>query len=65
MASDLLSAEQLAERLGVKAGTVKAWLAAGKIPASRLTRKVIRFDLDAVVTALTVGDKAKGVSNAQ
>jgi excisionase family DNA binding protein len=49
---DLLTAEQLARRLGVKARTVKAWLRAGKIPAAKLTPKVIRYDLGQVVNAL-------------
>ena len=45
MDHDLLTAEQLAERLGVKPRTVKEWLRAGLIPAARLTPKVIRYDL--------------------
>jgi excisionase family DNA binding protein len=49
MEHDLLTAEQLAERLGVKSRTVKEWLRAGIIPATRLTPKVIRYDLEQVV----------------
>ena len=63
MDCDLLTAEQLAARLGVKPRTVKAWLQAGLIPAIRLTPKVIRFDLDKVVSALeqrqTIAETAK------
>ncbi len=53
MRDDLLTSEQLAERLGVKPSTVRAWFRAGRIPAARLTRKVIRYDLPTVVAALT------------
>ena len=52
MENDLLTAEELAERLGVKPRTVKGWLQTGLIPATRLTRKVIRYDLEQVVDAL-------------
>ena len=52
MENDLMSAQQLAKRLGVKPSTVRRWFRAGLIPAKRLTPKVIRFNLDEVVTSL-------------
>ena len=48
----LLTAEELAERLRVRPNTVKAWARDGRIPAIRLSPKIIRFDLDEVVEAL-------------
>ena len=65
MNNELLTAEQLAARLSVKPRTVKAWLQAGLIPATRLTSKVIRFDLDDVVAALKSRQDAKGASHAK
>ena len=64
MEHDFLTAEQLAERLGVKPRTVKEWLRAGIIPATRLTPKVIRYDLEQVVSALKQRQAATGVSDA-
>ena len=64
MDNDLLTAEQLAERLGVKPRTVKEWLRAGLIPATRLTPKVIRYDLEQVVTVLKQRQEATGVERA-
>ena len=49
----LLTADELAERLRVKPGTVRSWSRLGLIPTVRLSSKVIRFELAAVVAALT------------
>ena len=57
--TDLLTAAELAERLRVKTGTVSEWVRRGVIPAIRINPKVIRFDFDAVVSALKDGDKPK------
>ena len=64
MDHDLLTAEQLAERLRVKPRTVKEWLRAGRIPAARLTPKVIRYDLEQVVAALKQRQEATEVDHA-
>ena len=64
MEHDLLTAEQLAERLGVKPRTVKEWLRTRIIPATRLTPKVIRYDLEQVVTALEQRQEATGGKDA-
>ena len=60
MQNDLLTAEQLANRLGVKPRTVKQWHQTGLIPATRLTPKVIRYNLDDVVASLQERQTAKG-----
>jgi len=50
---DLLTATELAERLRVKPSTVLDWQRAGRIPAIRLSHKILRFNLGEVVAALT------------
>jgi excisionase family DNA binding protein len=55
----LLTAEQLADRLSVKPGTVSQWRRAGKIPAIRLSPKVVRFNLQAVVDALAERERQR------
>lgn len=64
MEHDLMTAEQLAERLGVKPRTIRGWMRAGIIPSTRLTPKVIRFDLEQVVTALKQRQAATEVRDA-
>ncbi len=49
---DLLTRAELATRLGVKPGTIRRWSQAGRIPVRRLSPKVLRYDLAAVLTAL-------------
>ena len=60
MEEDLLTAEQLADRLGVKPGTIRNWFRAGLIPAIRLSPKVIRFNLVEVVGSLQERQAARG-----
>ena len=62
-ASDLLTAEQLAARLHVRPSTVRRWAQESRIPAVRLTPKVIRYELAAVVAAMTNGQEPEGVAN--
>jgi excisionase family DNA binding protein len=50
--TEILTAEKLARRLEVTPDTIRGWARAGKIPTIRLSRKVIRFDLHAVMAAL-------------
>ncbi len=52
MTTELLTAEELAERLRLKASTVHGWARIGKIPKVRLSRKVIRFDPAEVIETL-------------
>jgi excisionase family DNA binding protein len=58
--SELLNAIELAKQLKVSPSTVRAWARAGRIPVLRLSRKAIRFDLDAVMRAVS---SAQGVTN--
>ena len=59
---DLLTSAELAERLGVKPGTILGWHRLGRIPARRLSHKVLRFSLPDVVAALEARARRKGVS---
>ena len=65
--SELLTAEELAERLKVSPHTIRLWNRAKKIPAVWLSATVRRFDFDEVLLALRQTDsspKGKGVSRA-
>lgn len=48
----LMTAADLAARLGVRPSTVHDWHRAGRIPGRRLSHRVLRFDLAEVVAAL-------------
>jgi excisionase family DNA binding protein len=48
----LLTAAELAERLKVKPDTVRLWARQGKIPARKLSHKILRFNLADVVATL-------------
>ena len=50
--STLLTAAELAEALKVGRRTVGAWTASRKIPAFRLGRRCVRYDLERVRAAL-------------
>ncbi len=52
MMSELLTADELAGRLHVKASTIRRWMRAGWLPAVRVSPKVVRFDLVEVDHAL-------------
>ena len=58
---ELLTAAELAERLGVKPGTILGWHRMGRIPARKLSNKVLRFSLPKVVAALEDRLRRKGV----
>lgn len=62
--SELLTATELAERLKVRPETVKVWAREGRIPAVRLSPKVLRFDPVAVLAALN-GVEWKAVRHAR
>jgi excisionase family DNA binding protein len=53
MSRKLLTAEQLAKELKVGVETVTSWGRNGKIPRIRISHKIIRFDRDAVLSALS------------
>lgn len=62
--SKLLTARELAKRLRVSPETVRAWARGGYIPAIRLSPKVIRYNADAVLAALSAAP-AKVVSRGE
>jgi excisionase family DNA binding protein len=61
----LLTAAELAARLGVKPETILRWHRGGKIPARRLSHKVLRFNLAHVVAALESRQSLEGRGVAQ
>ncbi len=61
--TELLTADELADRLQVRPSTVRRWARERRIPTVRLTPKVVRYDLAAVVDAMTRGQEPQGVSN--
>ncbi len=56
----LLTAVELATKIGVRPDTVKLWARKGMIPAIRISPKVIRFDLSAVLAALQARPDSRG-----
>jgi len=63
--SELLTAEELAGRLQVRPSTIRRWAREGRIPTKRLTSKVVRYDLAAVVQAMSKGQEPEGVGHAE
>lgn len=57
MTEKLLSAEELAARLGIKPSTVRTWSRSGKIPTVVLSSQRKRFDWEDVLKALKKGLK--------
>ncbi len=49
---DLMTAAELAARVGVRPGTILQWHRKGRIPARKLSPKVLRFNLSEVLSAL-------------
>ena len=47
--TDLLTADELAERLKVQPETIRGWARRGLIPRIQFSPKVIRYDLAAAV----------------
>ena len=56
---ELLTTEELARRLRVAPATIRSWARRGCIPTLRLSPKVIRYDAEAVLAALST-TPAKG-----
>ncbi len=54
MKREILTVDQLAERMQVRRRTILGWVKNGMIPVIRPTPKVLRFDPDAVIQALTI-----------
>lgn len=63
---EILTADELAQRLRVRPDTVRSWSRRGLIPRVQLSPKVIRYDLRAVITAKRARRKdRKGVTDAR
>ena len=60
MAKKLVTAEQLAKELSVGVDTIEAWGRAGRIPRIKVSRKIIRFDRDAVLKMLSAQGQGNG-----
>jgi excisionase family DNA binding protein len=59
--TELLTAEQLADRLHIRPRTVQVWARQGRIPTVRLSAKVVRFNWAAVLGAVQDEANAQGV----
>ena len=59
--AELLTADELADRLQVRPSTIRRWAREGRIPTVRLTPKVVRYDLAAVVEAVQTDDGRQGI----
>lgn len=59
MSNDLLTADELAKHLKVQPSTVRRWQREGRIPAVRVTAKVVRFDYAAVVDAIRRAEQTR------
>ncbi len=51
--TELMTAEEVAERLKVRARTIHNWTQRGLIPTIRLSPKIVRYNLAAVIEAMT------------
>lgn len=54
----LLTIEEAAERLKVSKRTIRRYISAGRLPATRVTRKTVRIK-DADIAQLLRGDECK------
>ncbi len=52
MNHELLTAEEMADRLRVRPDTIKLWGREGRIPRVEISGRVIRYDADAVIQFL-------------
>jgi excisionase family DNA binding protein len=60
-ATELLTTRELAKRLRVSPETIREWARRGCIPTLRLSPKVIRYNAEAVLAALST-TRAQGVA---
>jgi predicted site-specific integrase-resolvase len=62
--TEIVTAQELGDRLKVPPSTVMGWYREGRIPGHRISHKVVRFDLTAVAKALGL-DGAKRPAKAR
>jgi excisionase family DNA binding protein len=60
---ELLTVDQLAERLHVRPRTVQEWARQKRIPTFKLSAKVVRYEWLAVMTALRNLAQRQGVQH--
>ena len=53
MENEILTANELAARLKLKPETIRVWAREGRIPSIRPTQKILRFDLQKVLQAIS------------
>lgn len=53
MENEILTAEELATRLKLKPETIRIWARERRIPSIRPTPKILRFDLQKVLKAIS------------
>lgn len=64
MLSELITSDELAERLRLKPATIRLWTREGVIPAVRVGGKVVRYDFLEVVAALRKISPKQAISRA-
>ncbi len=57
--TELLTVEEMAERLRVRPDTIRVWSRRSLIPAVRINAKIIRYDASEVIEALRSGGDSK------
>ena len=62
---ELLTADEVAHRLKVRPSTIRQWSRCGLIPTVRLSAKVVRYDLSALVEAMAKRQAPQEVSHAK
>ena len=63
MSTELLTAEEIAEKLKITPSTITMWGRQRKIPRVKVSHKIIRYDLEAVQNALLKMAEDNGSSN--
>lgn len=59
MSRKLVTAEEMAQELNVSPSTIAEWGRQGKIPRVRVSPKIIRYDKDATLSALSQASGSK------
>lgn len=59
MENEILTANELAAKLKLKPETIRVWAREGRIPSIRPTPKILRFDLQKVLQAISTERRLK------